>query len=62
MKILMHVCLNSLLAFAMCGVVETIQLAFNRFHTRYRVLLAFLFSLVIMFCLLAGLILGAFHE
>ncbi|MEO6920140.1 MAG: hypothetical protein ABI171_14155 [Collimonas sp.] len=62
MKLLMHVCLNSLLAFAMAGVVETIQPAFNRFNAPYRVVLAFLAGLVIMFCLLTGLILGAFHE
>ena len=62
MKMLMYVCLNSLLGFALAGVVATIQPAFNRFHTRYRVVLAFLVALVIMSCLLFGLLLGAFHE
>lgn len=62
MKILMHICLNSLLVFATCGVVETIRPAFNRFHSRYRCVLIFLLSLAITCCLLAGLILGAFHE
>lgn len=62
MKLLMYVCLNSLLAFAAAGVVDTIQPAFNRIHIRYRVVLTFLVALVIMFCLIAGLLLGAFHE
>ena len=53
MKLLMYVCLNSLLTFAMAGVVETTQPAFNRLHTRYRVVLAFLVALVIMLCLIA---------
>ena len=62
MKLLMYVCLNSLLGFAMCGVIETIQSVIDRFSMRYRGALAFLFALAIMYCLLFGLLLGAFHE
>lgn len=62
MKILMHACLNSLMAFAMLGIAETIQPAFKRFKIRYHGALSAVAALVIVICLVVGLLVGAFHE
>jgi hypothetical protein len=62
MKILMHACLNSLMAFAMLGIAETIQPTLKRFQIRYHGVLSYFAALVIVICLVVGLLLGAFHE
>ncbi|MEM4987657.1 hypothetical protein V8G57_09695 [Collimonas sp. H4R21] len=62
MKILMHACLNSLMAFAMLGIAETIQPAFKRFQIRHHGALSAFVALVIVICLVIGLLVGAFHE
>jgi len=62
MKILMHACLNALMAFALLGIAETIQPTFKRFQIRYHGVLSFFAALVIFVTLMVGLLLGAFHE
>ncbi|SFB12576.1 hypothetical protein SAMN04515620_11972 [Collimonas sp. OK607] len=62
MKILMHACLNSLMAFAILGIAETIQPVFKRFQIRYHGALSAFVALVIVISLVVGLLLEAFRE
>jgi hypothetical protein len=58
----MYVCLNSLMAFSLLGITELTQPMFKRFQARYRGVLSFFAALIILFALIVGLLLGAFHE
>ena len=62
MKIMMYVCLNSLIGFALVGIAEIIEPALIRFKIRYHGVLAFFTALLILVALLVGMLLGAFHE
>ncbi|WP_211474649.1 hypothetical protein [Collimonas humicola] len=62
MKIMMYLCLNSLLIFALVGIAELVEPAFIRLNFRRHTALAFCAALVIVICLVVGLLLGAFHE
>ncbi|WP_170851083.1 hypothetical protein [Collimonas sp. OK607] len=58
----MHACLNSLMAFAILGIAETIQPVFKRFQIRYHGALSAFVALVIVISLVVGLLLEAFRE
>jgi uncharacterized membrane protein len=58
----MHACLNALIVFALVGIAAMIEPALIHFKIRRHCVLAFCSALIVLVALLAGLLMGAFHE